>query len=460
MNKHLVIALTVATSLFYTTEAAPQRAQLNFVNGDKISGNIISMENGILEIDSPHFTDNATFSTANILDIVLTKAQTEQVNEPHRKDHLATLELEDRFGYEGEHGNLYGQLEELTDDKLTLRTSYAGILEVDRSLIKSITISDNTKSLYSGPKSIEEWNPFGETGTWSFTNNSLVGNASRGSIAQDINIPDKALLSFDLSWKVRPGLSLYLYADNANDEQPSAYYEIRLNSNYMYMQKSTPLNRSRQLAKTPNTQLNFDGQSAEISLYMDKKKGVFHVFVNDEMTYTFTDHTPSPESLGSSIYFRNDNESRMLIKNIQMKKWSNAIPTEQDQKSYAKLSGEGQRILLANGDAVVGKIGKINNGLLAVETKHTPLKIPLAGVRDLHLPPVAENHPKAERNDIKAYYHDGGWVMIDVTKINSSHILGENKAIGNCEFDLSAFKKLELNVYDKSQNKLRQLDAW
>lgn len=385
---------------------------------------------------------------------------TDEENKPQVKDHVAILELEDRFGYEGEHGTLQGQLDELTEKSLTLSTDYAGSLTVDRSLVKSISITNSTTSLYTGPKSIEEWNAFGEAGTWKFSNSSLISNASRGSIAQDVGLPDKALLTFNLSWKVRPGLSLYLFADKADDEQPSSYYEIRLNSNYMYMQKSTPLDSSRQLAKMPNTQLSFDSQSAEVAIYMDKNKGIFHVFVNGEKTYTFTDHSPSPEGFGSSIFFRNDNESRMLIKEIQVENWTNAIPTEEDQKAYSKLSGEGQKILLANGDAVIGQIGEISNGLLSIETKYTPLKIPLAGVRDLHLPPVEENHPKAERNDIKAYFHDGGWVMIDVVKIDNSQIRGKNKAIGPCEFDIRAFKKLEFNVYEKPHQKLRQKDTW
>lgn len=458
MSKHFIIPSSI---LSYTLSALvfgqEPSAKVDFINGDTITGSIVNMQKDSLEFKSSHFPQNARFNKDSVLSVTFPSKKTELPIDFQQANHVAELNLKGRFGYEDEQGVLRGQITQINDSSIELSTWFAGPLTVDRSLIHSIKILSNDSELYRGPNSLKEWTSSTSQDAWKYGNGALISSTTCGSLAKDVPLPDKAHLSFDLEWKNYLGLSLSFYA-NAK-ESPTNYYELRLQNNYMYMQKFLKGERSPQLDRRPNSNLNQPSDSARFDIYMDKKRGEFHVFVDGKKAHTFTDHSPSVDKFGTFLFLRNYSENRMRLNNMIIKKWTNTLLSATDEGAFDQLDGEGQRLLLANGDAVIGKIGKIKDGLLAVETTHTSLQIPLSRIPKINFP-SEPNQPKAEIQDIKAYFKEGGWIIIAAERIDEHHIYGMNHAIGEHTFRLDAFEKIDFNIYDRTHNKVRQLNKW
>ncbi len=441
-------------------EPSNKLSRVNFANGDKVSGTVANMEAKLLEFNSTLFPKNVFFNKLAILDLELDQSQPNIDIDFTQADHIVELQLEGRYGQEDQRDTLRGQLSQIADNHVILSTWFAGELKVQRNLIHSIKIKSNQTDLYTGPNSMEEWNHENSVSSWKFENNALISENFAGAISKNIGLLDQSVLKFKLQWKNTIALTLNLFANSAEKNKLENFYELRMQRDYMYMQKRIKNENPPQLNRMVNSRYDHVKKSAEYAIYMDKKKGVFHVFINGKRAQTFTDHAATPELLGSSIYLRNHSDNKMRISNIHLENWNGAIPSSKDEKVLDQLKGDGQRILLSNGDAVVGKIGLIKNGMLDIKTEHADLKLPLFSIRDLKLPTSEENHPKMESNDIKAHFKNGGWIILNVSSIDKEFIHGKHEAIGNRAFRIDAFEKIELNIYKPSYNKIRKEQTW
>ncbi|MFC4993997.1 hypothetical protein [Rubritalea tangerina] len=456
----LASIFTLCTSLILPAYAETS-ARVHFADGDIISGNVIGLNDDIMLFKSKKFSNSAApLKTSSILNVELFQQESDSPSSPALPDHLAEVKLEDRYGYEGEYGVLKGQLIQISDDSVTLNTSYAGELNIDRSLINQISIHSTGSGLYTGPNSLDEWTQHGSREAWKYSDNALIGGNARGSLSRDVNLPNQGHMSFEIDWQTNIGLTLLLFTDTVESSTPNNYYELRIQSNYITMSKRIKGQSSPHLDRNQNRNVDYPTEKAKYDLYMDKDKGKFDIYVNGKRINTFTDHTPTPDKLGTGLYLRKDNDHRLRLSEMRLEKWTGALPTQKDEDAFRDLKGEGQKLMLANGDAIIGKIGAIEDGILNIETIHTPLKVPLAKIRDLNLPMAQENHPRSLSGDIKAYYRDGGWITINVESIDEKAIHGSNEAIGKHSFQLSAFKKLELNVYNREFNKMRKEIQW
>ena len=462
MSNYILLSLITLAALAPTLVAEPPNklSRVNFTNGDKVSGTIVNMEANLLDFKSTLFPKNVFFNKSAILDLELDQTQPSIGINFAQADHVAELQLESRYRQEEQRDTLRGQLIQIADDHVLLSTWYAGELKIQRNLIHSIKIKSNQSGLYQGPNSLEEWHEGNSARSWKFKDNALVSGKSRGVISKDIGLLDQSVLKFKLQWKNTIALTLNLFADSPEVGKVENFYELRMQSNYLHMKKVIKNERPPQINRMSNTSYSHAKKSAEYAIYMDKNKGVFHVFINGNKVQTFTDNAATPKLLGSSIYLRNENEKVMRISNMSLEKWNGTIPTPEDEKALNQLKGDGQRILLANGDAVVGKIGLIKNGMLDIKTEHADLKLPLFGIRDLKLPSTEKNQPKMEPNDVKAHFKGGGWIILNVSSIDKEFVHCKHEAIGNHKFRIDAFEKIEFSIYKRSYNKIRKDQAW
>ena len=453
-NKCSTILTTILQPLLAMVLMASEPATLYFINGDILSGEIQRLEGDQFYFKSPMLREETTFNRDMLLDLKLTEEQLEA----KPVNHTATITLEDRFGQKSERDQLQGQLVGINDDFLELATDYAGTLKIDRSLIYAIDISTDNYLLYSGPNSLEEWQVLGDPNSWSYSNNSLITGSGNSSLAKEFDTPSRSQLSFTIDRKENIDLALLLYADSSEPERPRNYYELSLNANYLNMRKylekgsSRPLNRG-----TPNVRAKL-GERIRCDIYSDTRSGAFHIYIDGKNYANFSDLTPSPELMGKSLHLRSRRDYEMRIQNIKLFKWNGSLPQKLGTEEESELQKKNQ-LLLANGDALVGDLGKTHQDNIELTTEYTSYNVPLARVRSIQLAAKDENHPRADKYDLKAYFKSGGWIILDPILLTPSTLVGNHEAIGDITFDLNAFSHIEFNVYDKQLNKLRD-EKW
>jgi hypothetical protein len=149
------------------------------------------------------------------------------------------------------------------------------------------------------------------------------------------------------------------------------------------------------------------------------------------------------------------------VKNLSLSKWSGHIPSEVDADTFSKVKGDGERILLKNGDILLGRIGKVRDGLMQIETLYTPLNIPIIRMRSVDLTgSKLKEEPIMYENDIKCWFKDKGWIILKPISIEGNTLTAYHQALGENKYDINVFKRIDLHIYNKEANASRRSDSW
>ena len=400
--------------------AAPVKAEAEelsgtifFYNGDSISGEITRWEKDNLSIISPDLVDPVTFSAAKILNVTLNDNRKNAIKADQNEDET-TLIINNRDNQQGLHGIIKGGFSNIDDKHVTLNTNYAGQIKVLKKFITKMEIDSKKGYLYRGPKSLEEWHNNSIKQTWKFTNNSLIGGGQAGNLAQDLGIPPEASISFDLSWKDDEYVTLCLFSSDHEQSKPDNYYQLSLQrgrcsllkfsdgKQLAHLTSELQRNRGNRFRIQPR---NVRGTTKELhahyDIFMSKTKGEFHIYRNGVKLDTFTDSKPRPNKFGSALHLVSSNKTPIRIKNLSISKWSGHMPSDVDAETFSEIKGKGERILLKNGDAIVGKTGTIKDGLMNIETEFGPLKLRVTGMRTIDLSDTPEDGPKMYKSTIE-----------------------------------------------------------
>lgn len=447
-----------------------------FFNGDSISGQINQWDKDQVAITSADLLEPVSFSTANILNITLKDNRKNSIKEDIGEDET-TLVINNRDNQKGLHGTIKGSFANIDDKHVTLKTSYAGEVKVLKKFVTKMEIDSKKGYLYLGPKSLDEWYNNSPAKNWKYTNNSLISGSQAGNIAQDLGIPAEASISFDLSWKDDEYITLYLFSSDHEQGKPDNYYQLSLRKGRCSLLKysdgrqvshlTSELQAQRNIRLgnririMPRTQTKNEELHARYDIYMSKVKGEFHIYRNGDKLDTFTDSTPQPAKFGKALHLVSSIKTPVRVKNLSLSKWSGHIPSTVDAETFAKVKGEGERILLKNGDILLGKIGKVRDGLMQVETLYAPFNIPITRMRSVDLTGTNKTEePIMYQNDIKCWFKDKGWIILKPISIEGNTLTAYHQALGENKFDINVFKRIDLHIYNKDANASRKSDSW
>jgi len=464
--KFTLPVLVLSASLTQAQELL--KGKFLFLNGDTMTADITEWKTDSIIIKHPYFLEESVLKKDNILEITMLNKADKNI-EAEKKDFQSTttILIKPRYKASNDNDTIRGNLVQNDKDSITLDTDFAGQLKIQRSKILNMDIDAGSNLLYHGPNSLEEWHNTLHNKSWSYAKGAIYSGESSGNIAMDMKLPDQVSFSFDQQWRTSAYINVKLFSEDHEMSRPNNYYEFSVRHGSIYVRKFTDGRFMPMNAKQQNFQNMMDlrramssDKTAHYDLYLDKVKGIFHIFINGKLMNTYVDPDPSPEKLGTCVHLVSGDNSPMKISNIKMSRWSGNMPSSEDTKAFEKLKGEGQRILLKNGDAIVGKTGTIKDGLMNIETEFGPLKLRVTGMRTIDLSDTPEDGPKMYKEDIKLYFKDGGWIIVKPISMVGSKLKAFHQAFGEKEFDMKAFKRIDLNVYTPKHNRARKVDTW
>ncbi|MCP5536724.1 MAG: hypothetical protein H7A51_10920 [Akkermansiaceae bacterium] len=458
-------------------QPAKPKSRLYLTNGDKLSGlpQSINAEQHLL-FDSDSLKQTASFPIANVLSINL-----DSWKEQPKAKTVARIKLQTRFR-ESTGDTILGELKELTPDSIKLDTWYGGVISLKRSMVQSLKIISNTPGNYYGPNSMLEWSVAGEDDSWSFQNGSLV-SASAGTIGRDIGLREKSHISFDAVWKSTMRFKFQVYSSDVKSTNPDAYYEVSINRSYAYMRTRGKSvggarllggGRWKQIAGPP------DENQAHFDVFVNRKTGAITIYINGLQACMLQSENPDPENLGTGLSFVAEDRYPLEISGITVTPWNGTTFPKDPVKPQAKAAdGEDakdpkadkddkadeaaseakeppHKIILNNGDEVPGTIGKVDaEGRMIIETEFTPIRIPIDRIKSLSLGDQGEE-PKKYSEDVRAWFHTGGFVTLKLDTFKEGRISGYSQALGDVTFDLSAFSRIDFHIYDHEANETRK----
>jgi hypothetical protein len=204
---------------------------------------------------------------------------------------------------------------------LSVTTQDAGPLSIPRKSLKSIQLGiRKQKSIYSGPKSVDEWNGAQEGAkNWLFTKGAL-SSSSLAVASKMFDLPSRFVLKFNLKWQASPNFMVYLADPLTPRTSPVDRYSFQFNASGIEIKRESSAGQRTQpvilLARNPD---DFPANQLDVEIRVDRKSSRIHLLLNGEPEAAGIDPVANaPE--GAGVVFISSSPSRTLqeIRSIEL----------------------------------------------------------------------------------------------------------------------------------------------
>lgn len=425
---------------------------LTFANEDKISGSPEGIdENGNLRWNAGFLHQPIPVKPSSLLEMRLEGGASLQ----DANDHQALLLLTNG-------DTLRGQLDALDDEHVTLQTWYGGPLKIRRTMASDLEIQRANQTVYSGPEDFDSWIIEGEKDAWSLNAGSLSSNKGAG-IAREIKTPDRCRIQFDLAWRNSLRFRVLLLSDKGSTTQPDNCYDLVCQRRFVYLRKRwiDGASGGSKIVGQANIPELAEKESVRFEFYIDRKEGTIALYIDGRQAQVWSDENPKAGSFGNWLHFISEDFYKVKVSRIRASPWKGELPdTVQLEADPEEDELEGQKIRLQNGDTVIGNVGLIKDGVLAVETPFCKMNIPVDRMRTIDLTEGDYEEPIRKKGDVRGWLREGGRITFRLDAFSKDTLTGYSQTFGNVEFKLSAFSRLEFNIYNEEFEALRGGSNW
>jgi hypothetical protein len=415
----------------------PQR--LFFQNGDWIQGQLqlLQPEAGLIW-QHPDAPDPIQFATANISEIALHSFGT-AVPPANCLIHFVNDD------------EIEGNLVSVTADSLVLETWYGGLLTIPREKIHTITpLQTDLKILYQGPTGTDDWNSWkvisavADSGEWNYRNGAFLARKA-ASIARDVQLPDNAIVEFELAWKGFLNLALALYTDslkpislgNKEDEPPfGGFYSFQItgfSASILAVNQHEPLRNLGQHA-LPNLSHK---SKAHIQIRTSKPQKSIYLLIDGELVKQWTDHVFAGE--GTGIRLVHQGQGDVKFSHLRIQEWDGRFA--QNQAAAAPVSSDQAK--LVNGDQVLGELQSIQDGKATFSSQGAQLDISLNRILHIRLGGRQIIPAEIQNGSFHASFNRRGKMTFQLQEWNEDHVAGKSPMFGEFKFDPAAFARIQ-----------------
>ncbi len=456
------IPLTIL-ALAVSCMAQEDGSVVRFANGDQLSGQVKSLSKESLLWESMILKEPAEFDLQHIVDLSMPAPSGKR--DEVAAGHVATLEMTNG-------DSIQGQLAGLADDEIRLNTWYAGEMVFRRVNVKSVRISQKADTFYRGPNSLEEWTSARLRDGWKFKGGSLYSSSS-GGVAREIDFPDECIIAFDAAWRNSFRPRIVFFSSDITTSNPDNGYEMVFQGNSVHVKKS---GSSNWLGHSTNSGDLRENEKARIEIKVSLVSGKILLYVDGEFIDIWEDEDVDKTKLGKGFHIVSQDSSPLRISNIEVSAWdgfTEELPNRQDRfRNRNFLEGddsepeegeeniEENRMILRNGDSMVGEVTKVADEQITLKTKFSEVEFPVARLKNLVLKTADMETPKRNKGDVRATLADGTRLVFRLDEVEDEILVGFSQNFGTARFAKDAFTKIEFNIYNREFEQRRMQDDW
>jgi hypothetical protein len=447
---------------------AATEAEVQCTDGSRLKGSLLEIGTESARLNADFLAAPVPLKLDHILEIGLAASRG-----TFNGDHIATVTLSN--------GDiLRGELTGVTDKIISLNTWYAGEMKFRREMVDTLDIQDRPEVLYSGPTGLEGWHQE-DPQTWTFEQGSLRAQGP-GTISRNVEgIPAKARFAFDLSWRSTPRFRFLFCSDDIEANDPANCYILAFtNARYVQLSKRSARSGNSQIGNFVNIPEMLSKEKIRLELLVDRKTGLIRLLVNGEVAADWTDPEPDAGRPAGGIHFNSQDSSPIRLSRVEVTSWDGVVEgnapehdenfMEDDDTPQPKDEPEPDpaRIRLRNNDQVAGEMLGIEGGKVKLKTRFGEVNLPVSRLRTftLHTKEARKNPelyqiPKRYNGDVRAWFPDGACITFRLASVADGRFKGFAQAVGDLDFDASAFNRVEFNLYDPELESARNnRDAW
>lgn len=459
MKAPLIIALC---ALARVAAADGPASTVRFANNDHLSGSLASLSTEMLVWDSPILDKPTPFLLGKVLDMTMVAEQPE-VDARHEASVTLT------------NGDLVrGQLAGVSDAAIELDTWYAGRMKFNRLMISDIRITERPDLIYRGPVGLEGWKQSGDKPSWIYQNSGLRSTGA-GGIARDVKLPQEVSVAFDVEWRDRFMFKVVVFSDDLTSDRPASGYELQFQQRNVSLRSCKGQRFIGHSASAVSLQEN---EKARIEIRASSKAGKVSLYVDGQLIENWSDPELARNDFGKGIHFISQNSVPIGISHIEVGAWDGEIEKNpdpmrgmrgninfgdempEDPEPAPKATPKEGRMEMRNGDSLAGEVVGIDGGLITVKTTFREVKLPVESLRSLSLKPVELERCIRKNGDVRAWFPDGSSLVFRLDAVEDGFISGFSQNFGTARFKLSAFNRIEFNIYDYDYNEIRKANGW
>jgi len=470
LSSTLAGALPTRPAADTTPEATQTEHQqvdfINFINDDTLHGTFLGFTtSGKIIWKNPAAEKNIAFTPDQVRMVVLNNGQ---LVKPFSHSSYLTLTNQD---------TIPGAIVGLSDKAITIKTDYAGELNIPRDIVKSIDFLPlGDKIHYRGPFSADDWKTFAYSTSsssakaddakepaWELKNFALKNDGKSGAIMHKDNFPGKNRYTFKINYSnsVMPSFII-----NADMMQPEVQQEEAAEAEEKPKAKAFS-NRAAKITEVTGTSLIFrlSSYSTSLSYYgfdvegkpivqsipnmlpnarsskpkqdhidfdvrVNKETDTVLLYAEDSLIGQWDISAYSDKLKGNKIGFVNlysssTNASR--ISNIVVSAWNGitdaAVTMENDDRDT---------ILLSNGtDRYSGDALQLSENTLQLKAPYAELEIPTDQIQSLYFARKNRRQlPVKDDSEISLRFYGSGRLTGSMSKGPGGKIILDSKVLG------------------------------
>ena len=205
------------------------------------------------------------------------------------------------------------------------------------------------------------------------------------------------------------------------------------------------------------------------------KSGKICVLVDGRLIEVWTDPNVIRNGVGRGIHFVSLNSSPVQISRIEVAAWDGEVGEIPDPEAVAGLGEQDTdeiprsapveklmagRMELRNGDNLAGEVLGIADGIITVKTPFREVKLPIQVLRSISLKAASLERCKRENGDVRGWLADGSSIVFRLEDVKEGTLMGSSQNFGTAGFRLSAFSRIEFNIYDPKLEDIRAANGW
>ena len=432
--------LTFAVTFAFSSAllGAGEEDQLTLANGDFFAGKVLALEDGLIQLRSPHSPEPLKILNDGLVSLSFAKREAKVgETDPLPKDpQEIILENGDRFP---------GELAALDQDQIRFKTWFTGELSIPRHQISSLLFSVTPqKSVYRGPKTLEGWNQE-STRNWTLKDGKLSAR-QRSFIGRDFNLPDHFIFRSTISWENSPKCRVHLCARKTELENNNAgdSYLFSLSSSGLQLQRvSVDDDGETSYQQILNNSVGLrseSGKSVEVEIHINRANRMIHLFLNGEKVGQGIDPVEAPS--GGCIIFESldHSNSGMTVSEISIDEWD----TKTRVLRLEPPAGEDlDTLAIKDGDRFSGSITSFDpTGTFSIKTPLAPepIVIPLEHCAVMYFSGI-EELPEST-GDYKINLRVGGSLTVSKIKLGADSLTATHPWLGELEIDRRAMKSI------------------
>jgi thiol-disulfide isomerase/thioredoxin len=304
---------------------------------------------------------------------------------------------------------LYGALLGLDDKELELDVPRLGKIHLARNRVERIVRwKDSGDLIYTGPNGLAGWRETSTAKGWREESGQLVSSRHGSTIRGDFQLPARAAVEVDISWKDKPDFDLALgVSDDPKTIARAFHFEV-WGGNELVVQRET-----EQEADVATIQTVAAGAGhAHFIAYLDQTRGRVFVFApSGRRLADLTVALNNPVTLPSVQLINKGSDIR--LERLRISRWNGDAPREvQTDKS---------RIHMADGTIFYGQVSRFDSKakVFTVRGDSEEKKVAEDQVASLFLPLSTEKREPTTR----VSYQDGTRLTGELSKVEKGDLV-------------------------------------